>query len=117
MAIGVGVESALVNLGIEVGSAAASARRGSWRDHCTSARPARAASPAATPPGADYTAAALLSDQDHLKPLYYAVRRRRRLEPGLTSASTTRPTWSAGIAVGIVLGGWARSSPLPFARN
>ena len=115
VAIGVGVESALVNLGIK---SLFRRKRPTWelqrplhlRTPRTSSFPSGHATSA-------YTAAALLSDQDHLKPLYYgvaAVVAWSRVYVRIHHASDV----VAGIAVGVVLGKLGKKLfPLPFAPN
>jgi membrane-associated phospholipid phosphatase len=113
--IGVGVESALVNLGIK---SLFRRKRPVWelaRPHAlrtprTSSFPSGHATSA-------YTAAGLLSDQDHLKPLYYgiaAIVAWSRVYVRIHHASDV----VAGIAIGALLGKLGkRLFPLPFAPN
>jgi undecaprenyl-diphosphatase len=109
--VGVGVESALVNLGIK-----SLFRR--QRPVHEQPRPYRLRKPRTSsfPSGhatSAYTAAALLSDQDHLKPLYYAIAATvawSRVHVRIHHASDV----VAGIGVGIALGALGkRLFPLP----
>jgi undecaprenyl-diphosphatase len=113
--VGVGVESALVNLGIK---SLFRRKRPTWelgrplhlRTPRTSCFPSGHATSA-------YTAAALLSDQDRLRPLYYliaAVVAWSRVYVRIHHASDV----VAGIGVGIILGKLGKTLfPLPFAPN
>jgi undecaprenyl-diphosphatase len=113
--VGVGVESALVNLGIK---SLFRRKRPTWdlqrplhlRTPRTSSFPSGHATSA-------YTAAALLSDQDRLKPVYYgiaAVVAWSRVYVRIHHASDV----VAGIAVGVLLGRLGKKLfPLPFAPN
>ena len=113
--VGVGVESALVNLGIK---SLFRRKRPSWelerplhlRTPRTSSFPSGHATSA-------YTAAALLGDQDHLKPVYYgiaAIVAWSRVYVRIHHASDV----VAGIAVGVVLGKLGKKLfPLPFAPD
>jgi undecaprenyl-diphosphatase len=113
--IGVGVESALVNLGIK---SLFRRKRPAWdlgrpmhlRRPRTSSFPSGHATSA-------YTAAALLSDQDRLKPLYYliaAIVAWSRVYVRIHHASDV----VAGIAIGVGLGKLGKKLfPLPFAPD
>jgi undecaprenyl-diphosphatase len=115
LGVGVGVESALVNLGIK--SLFRRQRPGWELDRPLHLRRPRTSSFPSGHATSAYTAAALLSDQDALKPLYYgiaAVVAWSRVYVKIHHASDV----VAGILVGIALGKLGkRLFPLPYAPN
>ena len=115
LGIGVGVESALVNLGIK---SLFRRKRPVWE----SERPLHLRTPRTSsfPSGhatSAFTAAGLLGDQDHLKPLYYVVAvvvAWSRVYVRIHHASDV----VAGIVIGTLLGKLGKKlSPLPYAPN
>ena len=115
LGIGVGVESALVNLGIK---SLFRRKRPAWElDRPLHLRRPRTSSFPSGHATSAYTAAALLSDQDHLKPLYYGVAivvAWSRVYVKIHHASDV----VAGILIGMLLGKLGkRLFPLPYAPN
>jgi undecaprenyl-diphosphatase len=115
LGVGVGGESALVNLGIK---SLFRRKRPSWdlQRPLHLRRPRTSSFPSGHATSA-YTAAALLGDQDALKPLYYlvaAIVAWSRVYVRIHHASDV----VAGIAVGTLLGKIGkRLFPLPYAPN
>jgi undecaprenyl-diphosphatase len=115
LGIGVGVESALVNLGIK---SLFRRKRPAWElDRPLHLRRPRTSSFPSGHATSAYTAAGLLSDQDRLKPLYYGVAivvAWSRVYVKIHHASDV----VAGIVVGVLLGKLGkRLFPLPYAPN
>ena len=111
--VGVGVESALVNLGIK---SLFRRRRPAWElEHPLRLRRPRTSSFPSGHATSAFTAAALLSDRDPAWPLYYSaatIIALSRIHVRIHHASDV----AAGIAVGIVLGRVGRKLfPLPSA--
>ena len=115
LGIGVGVESALVNLGIK---SLFRRKRPAWElDRPLHLRRPRTSSFPSGHATSAYTAAGLLSDQDHLKPLYYGVAfvvAWSRVYVKIHHASDV----VAGIVIGTLLGKLGKKLfPLPYAPN
>ena len=115
LGIGVGVESALVNLGIK---SLFRRKRPAWElDRPLHLRRPRTSSFPSGHATSAFTAAGLLGDQDHLKPLYYLVAITvawSRVYVKIHHASDV----VAGIVIGIGLGKLGkRLFPLPYAPN
>ena len=115
LGIGVGVESALVNLGIK---SLFRRKRPAWElDRPLHLRRPRTSSFPSGHATSAFTAAGLLGDQDHLKPLYYVVAvvvAWSRVYVKIHHASDV----VAGIVIGALLGKLGkRLFPLPYAPN
>ena len=115
LGIGVGVESALVNLGIK---SLFRRKRPAWElDRPLHLRRPRTSSFPSGHATSAYTAAGLLSDQDRLKPLYYGVAffvAWSRVYVKIHHASDV----VAGIVIGVLLGKLGKKLfPLPYAPN
>ena len=115
LGVGVGLESALVNLGIK---SLFRRKRPVWElDRPLHLRRPRTSSFPSGHATSAFTAAGLLSDQDRLKPLYYLVAVTvawSRVYVRIHHASDV----VAGIAIGIGLGKLGkRLFPLPYAPN
>lgn len=115
LGVGVGVESALVNLGIK---SLFRRQRPAWElDRPLHLRRPRTSSFPSGHATSAFTAAGLLGDQDHLKPLYYGVAivvAWSRVYVKIHHASDV----VAGIGIGILLGKLGRRLfPLPYAPN
>ena len=115
LGVGVGVESALVNLGIK---SLFRRKRPAWElDRPLHLRRPRTSSFPSGHATSAFTAAGLLSDQDHLKPLYYVVAvvvAWSRVYVKIHHASDV----VAGIAIGVLLGKLGKKLfPLPYAPN
>ena len=115
LGVGVGVESALVNLGIK---SLFRRKRPAWEAErpLHLRRPRTSSFPSGHATSA-FTASGLLGDQDHLKPLYYAVAivvAWSRVYVKIHHASDV----VAGILIGALLGKVGKKLfPLPYAPN